>query len=88
MISVIRHGTINKYDYGNEDDNNKHYGQPNPPAYDMSSISKDFPLFLSYGGQDYLSDVDDDNYAHLDFVHATNAKEQVYDPLMDFFRSH
>ncbi|KAI8552046.1 hypothetical protein RHMOL_Rhmol06G0233900 [Rhododendron molle] len=44
------------YDYGNEDDNNEHYGQPTPPVYNMSSIPNDLPLFLAYGGQDYLSD--------------------------------
>jgi len=31
----------------------------NPPAYDLSAIPKDIPLFLSYGGQDELSDAKD-----------------------------
>ena len=47
------------YDYGSEDENNKYYGQPMPPAYNMAGIPNDLPLFLSYGGQDLLSDVED-----------------------------
>ncbi|KAF5814570.1 putative triacylglycerol lipase [Helianthus annuus] len=57
--AVIRSGTITMYDYGNVYDNKKHYGQLTPPVYDMGSIPKDFPMYLSYGGQDELSDVQD-----------------------------
>ncbi|KAK0588707.1 hypothetical protein LWI29_004452 [Acer saccharum] len=59
VAQMIRKGTIAKYDYGNEDANMNHYGQPTPPVYDMTGIPNDFPLLLSYGGKDYLSDVDD-----------------------------
>jgi lysosomal acid lipase/cholesteryl ester hydrolase len=47
------------YDYGNENDNMDHYEQPTPPMYNMTSIPNDLPLFLAYGGKDYLSDVKD-----------------------------
>ncbi|RCV32747.1 hypothetical protein SETIT_7G028300v2 [Setaria italica] len=57
LAQMIRRGTIAKYDYGNAADNTKHYGQATPPAYDVSAIPDDFPLFLSYGGRDSLSDV-------------------------------
>ena len=53
---MIRRGTLAKYDYGNAADNTKHYGQATPPAYDVSAIPDDFPLFLSYGGRDSLAD--------------------------------
>ncbi|TVU13405.1 hypothetical protein EJB05_40459, partial [Eragrostis curvula] len=59
LAQMIRRGTIAKYDYGNAADNTNHYGQATPPAYDVSAIPDDFPLFLSYGGQDSLSDADD-----------------------------
>lgn len=59
LAQMIRKGTIQMYDYGNADDNNRHYGQPAPPAYDMSSIPNDLPLFFAYGGADALSDVKD-----------------------------
>lgn len=56
---MIRGGTIAKYDYGNAGDNMNHYGQATPPVYDVTEIPDDFPLFLSYGGRDSLSDVQD-----------------------------
>ncbi|OVA20031.1 Alpha/beta hydrolase fold-1 [Macleaya cordata] len=59
LAQMIRENTIAMYDYGNEDENMKHYGQSKPPVYDMTSIPNDLPLFLSYGGQDALSDVND-----------------------------
>ncbi|KHN48891.1 Proteasome subunit alpha type-2-A [Glycine soja] len=57
--AVIRTGTIAKYDYGDQGQNMQHYGQPLPPLYDMTGIPNEFPLFLSYGGQDTLSDAKD-----------------------------
>lgn len=37
----------------------EHYGVPKPPIYNLSNIPNDFPLFISYGGQDALSDPKD-----------------------------
>ncbi|KAG9455103.1 hypothetical protein H6P81_008007 [Aristolochia fimbriata] len=59
LSQMIRTGTIAMYDYGSDEDNIKHYGQPKPPVYNMSNIPNDLPLFLSYGGKDALSDVND-----------------------------
>ncbi|XP_076924451.1 triacylglycerol lipase 2-like [Bidens hawaiensis] len=59
LAQMIRTGTITMYDYGNADDNENHYHQSTPPVYDMGSIPKDFPMYLSYGGADELSDVQD-----------------------------
>nr|XP_027060704.1 triacylglycerol lipase 2-like [Coffea arabica] len=59
LSQMVKGGTIQMYDYGNEDENNKHYGQPTPPVYNMKNIPKDFPLLLSHGGADALSDVKD-----------------------------
>ncbi|KAA3459195.1 triacylglycerol lipase 2-like [Gossypium australe] len=107
LAQMIRQGTIKMYDYIDEVENMKHYGQATPPAYNMTSIPNDFPVFLSYGGEDALSDVNDVklllgslkdhdgdklvvqyryDYAHADYVMAENAKQEVYDPLIAFFR--
>ncbi|KAJ0989553.1 hypothetical protein J5N97_007909 [Dioscorea zingiberensis] len=59
LAQMIRMGTITKFDYNNEEENMKHYGQATPPPYNMSSIPIDFPLFIAYGGKDKLSDVQD-----------------------------
>lgn len=56
---MIRSGTITKYDYGDDAENMSHYGQVDPPAYNISNIPDDLPLFVGYGGQDELSDVKD-----------------------------
>ncbi|XP_031108146.1 triacylglycerol lipase 2-like [Ipomoea triloba] len=109
IAQMVREGSITMYDYGSENENNKHYGQSSPPAYAMANIPDDFPLFLSYGGQDYLSDVNDvkilldtlhnhngdkllvkfiEDYAHADFVFGVNAKQLVYDDVMNFFQDY
>lgn len=59
LSQMLRRGNIARYDYGNRHENMKHYGQADPPAYNISAIPQDLPLFLSYGGQDALSDVGD-----------------------------
>ncbi|KAI3702606.1 hypothetical protein L6452_28352 [Arctium lappa] len=108
-FTVVRTGTITMYDYGNVYSNQKRYGQSTPPVYDMGRIPKDFPMYLSYGGKDALSDVEDVNtllnrfndhvpdklvqqfkedYGHVDFILATNAKKEVYDRMMDFLKLH
>ncbi|KAJ8749265.1 hypothetical protein K2173_018745 [Erythroxylum novogranatense] len=59
LCQMIKTGDINMYDYGNKDDNMNHYQQPTPPIYDMTNVPKDLPLYLAYGGQDTLADVND-----------------------------
>ncbi|XP_074376438.1 triacylglycerol lipase 2-like isoform X2 [Apium graveolens] len=59
LAQTIRDGRLAKYDYGSTDFNQKHYGDSQPPVYNLSNIPHDLPLFLSYGGQDSLSDVKD-----------------------------
>lgn len=73
--AVFRRGTITKFNYKNWYQNLQHYGQVDPPAYNLSAIPKDFPLFLSYGGQDFLSDVDD--VKHLLVKLASHEKEEM-----------
>ncbi|ERM96918.1 triacylglycerol lipase 2 [Amborella trichopoda] len=55
LAQMVRNGKIEMYNYGNPNDNMKHYGQADPPTYNMSNIPRQLPLFLSYGGQDALS---------------------------------
>uniref|UniRef100_A0A0D3H2G6 AB hydrolase-1 domain-containing protein n=1 Tax=Oryza barthii TaxID=65489 RepID=A0A0D3H2G6_9ORYZ len=55
-FTAVRDGVLTKYDYVMPDANVARYGQADPPAYDMGAIPAWFPLFLSYGGRDSLSD--------------------------------
>lgn len=45
-----------KYNFNNKEENKKRYGQSTPPVYKLSNIPSSLPLFVSYGGQDSLSD--------------------------------
>ncbi|KAF3791978.1 Triacylglycerol lipase 2 [Nymphaea thermarum] len=109
LAQMVRSGKLSMYDYGNGSANLKNYGVVEPPAYDLSNIPADLPLFLGYGGMDAISDVEDverlidelkifhqegkltcqlfDDYAHADFVMATDAKERLHRPLIEFFNS-
>ncbi|XP_010248961.1 PREDICTED: triacylglycerol lipase 2 [Nelumbo nucifera] len=59
LSQTVRDGILSKYDYGNRDLNMEYYGQGRPPIYNLSNIPRNIPLFVSYGGQDALSDVRD-----------------------------
>ena len=58
LSTAVRNGVLTKFDYGPAM-NMLHYAQFNPPVYNLSHIPNDLPLFLSYGGQDALSDTYD-----------------------------
>ena len=47
-------GEFKKYDYGSEDLNQKHHGQPTPPAYDIENIENN-RIMLVCGKQDLLA---------------------------------
>ncbi|WOG96383.1 hypothetical protein DCAR_0415718 [Daucus carota subsp. sativus] len=59
LAQTFRNGRLAKYDYGSANFNTQHYGDSEPPVYNLANIPRDLPLFLSYGGQDSLSDVKD-----------------------------
>ncbi|KAK8687157.1 hypothetical protein V6N13_085989 [Hibiscus sabdariffa] len=105
LAQSVRDGVIQKYDYG-EEGNRKHYGEAKPPVYNISNIPRDLPIFISHGGLDPLSDVEDvglllellkqhdetklsvqflKDYAHLDFIMGVNAKDLVYNQIVQFF---
>nr|GLL47829.1 triacylglycerol lipase 2-like [Ipomoea trifida] len=83
IAQMVREGSITMYDYGSENENNKHYGQSSPPAYAMANIPDDFPLFLRYGGQDYLSDVNDVKIL-LDQLHNHNGDKLLVKFIEDY----
>lgn len=49
------------YDYGLLK-NLAHYGQLNPPQFELGHIPKTLPLWIAYGGNDALGDVTDVEY--------------------------
>ncbi|XP_022750479.1 triacylglycerol lipase 2-like [Durio zibethinus] len=108
LAQTVRDGVIAKYNYGRPDYNLMHYGEARPPIYNISNIPHDLPIFISYGGQDALSDVQDvqllldglkfhdvdklmiqyvKDYAHADFIMGINAKDIVYNKVIQFFKN-
>ena len=63
LAQTVRSGVLTKFDFERPDLNQQYYGQITPPTYDLSKIPNNFPFFMSYGGQDALSDNAD--VAHL-----------------------
>ncbi|KAF2316442.1 hypothetical protein GH714_041783 [Hevea brasiliensis] len=59
LAQTVRDGAVAKYNYGNCSSNLIHYGAIKPPIYNLSNIPQNLPLFISYGGQDALSDTED-----------------------------
>ncbi|KAK4768627.1 hypothetical protein SAY87_003768 [Trapa incisa] len=55
FAQTVRNGRLTKYDYGIPG-NLLIYGEVAPPPYELSSIPKDIPMFVSYGGRDAISD--------------------------------
>lgn len=58
LFQMIRKGTFGKFDYGWLG-NWRHYASNTAPAYNLSSIPKDLPVFMAYGGHDAMADLDD-----------------------------
>ncbi|XP_017971739.1 PREDICTED: triacylglycerol lipase 1 [Theobroma cacao] len=58
LFQMIRQGTFSQYDYGIWK-NILMYGRLKPPAFDLNSIPKSLPLWMSYGGNDALADIMD-----------------------------
>lgn len=59
LAQIARTGVLAKFNYGTINHNLMHYGEINPPIYNLSNIPHDLPVFISYGGRDALSDVQD-----------------------------
>ncbi|XP_025812682.1 triacylglycerol lipase 2-like isoform X2 [Panicum hallii] len=81
-VAVVRKAGVRRYDYGNEKENMKHYNQPEPPMYNLSSIPTHVPLFLTHGGQDFLGDVLDTRHLLRTLVreHDSDDIEVLYMP--------
>ncbi|EMS64647.1 Triacylglycerol lipase 2 [Triticum urartu] len=79
---VIRYEGVRRYDYGNAKENMKHYSQPSPPLYNLSSIPTHVPMFLTHGGQDFLGDVPDTRHLLKTLVrtHDSDNMEVLYVP--------
>lgn len=105
-VQMIKDPTFRMLDWGTAG-NIKHYGQGNPPVYNLTNIPSTLKIALYSGSHDELADPQDvnelvsqlrsivtwlyweeiDKYAHLDYVWALDAVDQIYVPVSDFLRT-
>ncbi|KAL6873452.1 hypothetical protein ACP4OV_013534 [Aristida adscensionis] len=82
LSQMVREEGVRRYDYGNEEDNMKHYNRPSPPLYNLSDIPTHIPIFLTHGGQDFLGDLPDTRHLLKTLVkrHENDNIEVLYMP--------
>jgi len=93
---MVNSGKLQQYDHG-KSENNKRYGSPTPPVYDVSQMET--PVHMYWGDSDWLAtDLDVRNMApslknivaktylgdfnHMDFLWGQRATKEVYLPIM------
>ena len=71
-----------RWDYESKEENIKHYGQPTPPAYDLSLL--DFPLAILSGQQDQMADPEDVKWTVSQLAKTTIFDHEYYLGHMSF----
>ncbi|XP_044735390.1 lipase 3-like isoform X2 [Chrysoperla carnea] len=102
LMQTYDTGLFRKYDFGKRK-NNKIYGTPEPPTYNVSKVT--VPTFLYAGGRDWMADVKDvtklskelpnsigiqivDNMSHIDFVWAIDVVPLVYESVFEILEKY
>ncbi|KAK3596368.1 hypothetical protein CHS0354_036920 [Potamilus streckersoni] len=97
----VNSGLFQKFDYGSEKENMRHYNQTVPPLYDVRKIET--PIALFTGPEDWLSDPTDVNklrpilknvifdknipgWNHFDFIWGMNAPQVCYMDIIHLIR--
>lgn len=75
ILQMTKNETFQKFDFKNETENFRRYGQISPPAYNLSNV--DIPLYLYSGIYDELADLDDFHYL-LDKLNGTKSVNVTY----------
>jgi len=99
----VKKNVFQEYDFGSPSENEKHYNQSTPPAFNPSLIT--LPTALFSGGNDSLADPSDvaviasllknvvyshfePTYAHLDFVWGVNACTKIYPQVLELIQKY
>ncbi|KAL5010053.1 hypothetical protein ScPMuIL_012358 [Solemya velum] len=100
---MVRSDKFQRYDYGSKTENMKHYGQADPPVYNVTQMTT--PTVLFWAEDDWLADSTDvkqlisniqnllgsyeiDNWNHLDFIWGVDAAKIVYDKIIKIMKEH
>ena len=91
------------YEYGSANENLKHYNQPTPPLYNISNINVPVALyygtndllanvadieFLRKNLPNIVDDLNIEFYNHMDFIWALNAKQVLYDRMIQLMTNY
>ena len=91
------------YNFGSANENMKHYNQTSPPLYDISKISVPVALyygqndwladvtdvdFLRKSLTNIVDDLNIKTYNHADFIWGLNAKETLYDRMIQLMQKY
>ncbi|CAJ0566774.1 unnamed protein product, partial [Mesorhabditis spiculigera] len=100
MAQNVKAQKFQMFDYDDEKENQKHYGQPTPPKYAVEDMT--LPTRLYWGFNDTLADPLDiqsyliprlqsmrsqkgyDGFAHIDFEWGLKAHDQVFGPIIEY----
>lgn len=92
-------GKFQQYDFDSARLNRQHYGQPNPPVYQLKNVRLNMQLF--YGNRDALASREDvlrlvrdlrnsrlklyqvRGYNHIDFLYAESAPQMIYEKIIE-----
>lgn len=98
---LVTSGKFQMYDYGSKE-NVKHYNQSEPPQYDIRKVTVPTALywakndwladpvdiqFIRKNLPNIIDDYEIMDWNHLDFVWAVNAKEYLYNRIIDLIKS-
>lgn len=101
FAQMVIAGEMQKYDFGSPAENQAHYNQSTPPIYDIRSIKTPVALYSSTNDwladpedvkyiRANLPNIVDDyvikGWNHLDFVWAIDAKQKLYDRIIQLMR--
>ena len=101
FAQIFRNNRFQKFDYGSETENMKHYNQSSPPVYDLSKVK--VPVLAFTAPRDWLADASDTadllaslpnlqfqvdvrGWNHLDLVWGKDAAHYCYHPMVDWFQ--
>ncbi|GAB1605386.1 gastric triacylglycerol lipase-like [Argonauta hians] len=103
FAQLVRTKTCQKYNYGSTSENILHYGQATPPKYDVTKLKVPVALFsggrdtladpkdvaiLRKLLKTTVSDVVIPEWAHLEFIWATNGWDVMFKQLLDLLQKY
>ncbi|VDN60083.1 unnamed protein product [Dracunculus medinensis] len=83
-IQMVRNGAVQAYDWENPEENIKHYGQNNPPIFDLKKVDVD--MYLYWSPADWLANQKDiEEFLLLNLNMTANFHYKISNSIRDIF---